>query len=59
MGDEMKDARVRKRSAEKQDKKRLMTVEIFTMIDYSIYKKWVLISLYLIGDLNLKLKIYF
>ena len=59
MGDEVKEERVRKRSAEKQDKKRLMTVEIFTMIDYSIYKKWVLIRTYLIGDLNLKFKIYF
>ena len=49
MGDEVKEERVRKRSAEKQDKKRLMTAEIFTMIDYSIYKKWVLICLYLIG----------
>ena len=36
---EVKDTRIKKRFANKDLKKRLMTVEIFTMMDYSIYRK--------------------
>ena len=42
VSDEVKDTRIKKRFANKDLKKRLLTVEIFTMMDYSIYRKWVI-----------------
>ena len=39
VSDEVKDTRIKKRYANTDLKKRLLTVEIFTMMDYSIYRK--------------------
>ena len=40
-GDEVKDMTIVKRSARTPQKKSLFTIETFTVMDYSIYKKQV------------------